>query len=348
MTTSSLSGAEGATPGAAQSMDASAVAAQDVTAEISASQDVPALHGLRGFAALTVFVSHFSNAFDLFGGLFGRGAGQVGVMLFFALSGYLMGRLYLGESFSRAAVLTFLRRRVARVVPLYLAVVAAAFGLGLYGVTRSNLVEHLLFVRGSGVLWTIPVEIQFYALFPVLWWAHQRDPVMTCVWAAILVIALSWGSPALDGLGRTLGFFLAGVAVSRLPGSRGMNLAFVVALVAFVASLPQVRLAAGMIDASVWRGPLYPLVVMTLLYTTIHSPLAARIFGNRLACGLGAISYSVYLVHDAVIAVVKAQGLGAGSSLLLAVAGTLALSILTYRIIEVPLRSAINGGAGRR
>lgn len=162
-----------------------------------AASNVPALDGLRGFAALTVFVSHFSNAFNLWGGLLGSGAGQVGVMLFFALSGYLMGRLYLDLPFSSSAVLTFFRRRVARVVPLYLVVVAIAFSLGLYGVTQANLFEHLLFLRGSGVLWTIPVEVQFYALFPVLWWAHQRDPVRTWLWAAILVIALSWASPAL-------------------------------------------------------------------------------------------------------------------------------------------------------
>ena len=43
-----------------------------------AASNVPALDGLRGFAALTVFVSHFSNAFNLWGGLLGSGAGQVG------------------------------------------------------------------------------------------------------------------------------------------------------------------------------------------------------------------------------------------------------------------------------
>lgn len=309
--------------------------------------DVPALDGLRGFAALVVFVSHFSNAFNLWGGLLGSGAGQVGVMLFFALSGYLMGRLYLDLPVSRSAILTFLRRRVARVVPLYLMVVATAFGLGLYGVTQANLIEHLLFLRGTGVLWTIPVEVQFYALFPVLWWAHQHDPVRTWLWAAILAIALSWASPALEGLGRTLAFFLGGVVVSRLPPAKAADLAFALALVAFVACLPQIRLAAGMVDASVWRGPLYPLVILVLLYTTIHSALAMRVLGNVLARGLGAISYSVYLVHDAIIGFVKAQGLGVGPSFVLAIAGTLVLSTLTYRIIEVPLRALINGGAAR-
>jgi peptidoglycan/LPS O-acetylase OafA/YrhL len=44
-----------------------------------------ALDGLRGLAAYTVVISHFSNQTQIFGGLFGSGAGQVGVMLFFAL-----------------------------------------------------------------------------------------------------------------------------------------------------------------------------------------------------------------------------------------------------------------------
>jgi len=38
-------------------------------------------------------LSHISNRTHLLDGLFGGGAGEVGVMLFFVLSGFLIGRL---------------------------------------------------------------------------------------------------------------------------------------------------------------------------------------------------------------------------------------------------------------
>ncbi|MEO0035979.1 MAG: hypothetical protein RLZZ501_2002, partial [Pseudomonadota bacterium] len=59
---------------------------------------LPALDGLRGFAAAIVLFSHFSNAFNLWDRLFGAGAGQHGVLLFFVLSGFLIAHLHLGQS----------------------------------------------------------------------------------------------------------------------------------------------------------------------------------------------------------------------------------------------------------
>jgi peptidoglycan/LPS O-acetylase OafA/YrhL len=134
----------------------------------------PALDGLRGFAAFLVVISHFSNRTDLLGGMFGSGGGQLGVMIFFLISGFLMGRLYMEDPFDRAALRAFAQKRIARVIPLYLFMIAisaaASLGLGsespLYPVTRANLVGHLLFLHGVWALWTIPVEIHFYLLFP--------------------------------------------------------------------------------------------------------------------------------------------------------------------------------------
>jgi peptidoglycan/LPS O-acetylase OafA/YrhL len=89
-------------------------------------QRVPALDGLRGMAALMVVVSHVSNSTDLWGNLLGNGGGQVGVMIFFVLSGYLIGALYLGQPFTLANVWEYGVRRVARVVPAFYALLSLA------------------------------------------------------------------------------------------------------------------------------------------------------------------------------------------------------------------------------
>ena len=63
----------------------------------STSKDIPVLNGLRGLAVMIVFASHASNIFYQ-GEIVGWGGGQLGVMLFFMLSGFLMAHLYAGRA----------------------------------------------------------------------------------------------------------------------------------------------------------------------------------------------------------------------------------------------------------
>ena len=90
------------------------------------SNHIPALDGLRGLAAVVVLVSHVSNQVGLWGGLLGNGGGQIGVMIFFVLSGYLMSFLYLDRPFNLAEVWGYAVHRGARVLPLFYGVVILA------------------------------------------------------------------------------------------------------------------------------------------------------------------------------------------------------------------------------
>ncbi|TIW24509.1 MAG: acyltransferase, partial [Mesorhizobium sp.] len=60
------------------------------------------LDGLRGLAALLVVAGHLCNVLGVLPGIFGAGGAQVGVQLFFCLSGFLMGMLYLNAPFGGA------------------------------------------------------------------------------------------------------------------------------------------------------------------------------------------------------------------------------------------------------
>ncbi|MBZ0164055.1 MAG: acyltransferase family protein [Notoacmeibacter sp.] len=136
------------------------------------------LDGLRGMAAWLVVISHVSNESGLWGKLLGNGAGQVGVILFFSLSGFLMGYLYSEMDWNTENVWNFAIARVARVVPLFFIIVLFCFifstyfnstilsrNIAFYAINKDNLFDNILFVKGTSILWTVPVEIKFYIFF---------------------------------------------------------------------------------------------------------------------------------------------------------------------------------------
>ena len=147
----------------------------------------PNINLLRAFAALLVLVYHVIELapwpdFPASGvGLMFR-AGWVGVDLFFVISGFVIGlsaiRLYReGASDYRR---TFMRRRLARIVPLYV-FTCAAFLLMVdspvftlpWRKLALQLGSHLLFLHNlhpslhgaiNGPNWSVAAEMQFYVL----------------------------------------------------------------------------------------------------------------------------------------------------------------------------------------
>jgi len=87
----------------------------------------PALDGLRAFAIAAVVPYHWGA-----GGHFGLAGGFLGVNLFFVLSGFLITRLLLEEHIRTGAIgrAHFYRRRIARLFPGYLALVAGEIHAG--------------------------------------------------------------------------------------------------------------------------------------------------------------------------------------------------------------------------
>ena len=157
------------------------------------------LNSLRGFAALVVVVAHFSGITGWLGGYPGRGAGQLGVMLFFVLSGFLMGYLYIGQELDGTNLRRYLVARFARVVPLFALVLGLSIlsprvgfpGL-LYNLQRpEEIASHLLLLDGKSVLWTIPTELHFYALFVVIWFMLRRFAPARFVFLSGIVVAIA-------------------------------------------------------------------------------------------------------------------------------------------------------------
>jgi peptidoglycan/LPS O-acetylase OafA/YrhL len=328
------------------------------------------LYGLRGIAALIVLVAHVSNSVKLWDGFLGYGTGKVGVMIFFCLSGYLMGALYLNRKPNSAEVLRYGLHRLSRIAPLYLALVFISLICGalfaksiFYNVHSGNLLQHLTFQRGTGVMWTIPVEVQFYACFVALWFVYSGAR-----WAFLLLCAglIPWLWNAADDaqrIGSTLlawaPYFLAGLLVSRLPEepapSRVSNAfwsaVFIGAAASCLVLFPQIALEIGGPDLrddvhmDPWHNPWSYLVVAVLLAATVRSPLAKTLLGNAPMIYAGAISYSLYLLHMPVIIALKRATPLAQYPELFLVATTVLTGLVasaSFYLFEDPVRRRLN------
>lgn len=165
---------------------------------ISKSGEMPALTGLRGFAALWVLIYHaWSMAhpelitFNLAGIYFDITAffsfGWAGVQIFFVLSGFLLSLPFVrwqSGMRKRPIIKFFFLRRITRVFPAYY--VQFFLILGMRWLVQghlpfdSSLIPHyllMLFVPPplgigtstlNGVWWTLPIEFSFYLILPLL------------------------------------------------------------------------------------------------------------------------------------------------------------------------------------
>lgn len=295
------------------------------------------LDGLRGVAAYTVVISHFANSVGIVWA--GSGAGQIGVMLFFALSGFLMGKLYLERPITD--VPDFYLRRVARVFPLFLVLVAASYlwgGFPLYGITDANLIHHLLFLRGESLLWTVAVEVQFYALFPLLWLLYRlagREALVAAL-VALSLLAFALGFPRTHTLFPHLPYFLAGIGLSLLPLVR-TGLLFPVIFMLYFVLMPGVIGLTG----DPWLSPAYILLIPILLYAAMTSSWGGFL-GHPALRFLGNISYSVYLLHLPILRILRETPLvGTWALLPVFLAATTAVAWISYRFFETPTRTWI-------
>jgi len=164
----------------------------------------PALDGVRGLAVIAIILYHAEISWAK--------GGFIGVDVFFVLSGFLITTLLIAETgrTSRIDLRAFYRRRVARLLPMMLVVVAAGAAWAalaaedtvLSRVRRDGL-GALLYVNNwvqihDGVgyfdrfsppspfthLWSLSVEEQFYFVWPavisaVIWCSTRRRATLT-------------------------------------------------------------------------------------------------------------------------------------------------------------------------
>lgn len=159
---------------------------------------------LRGFAA-SLIVLHHALAHPLAIGLYTVGFGQVGVDIFFVISGLIMWITTADRRF--ATPWTFWLARIVRIVPLYwlmtFAFIAAAIAVPsqvFHGeMSPSYVIRSLLFIPATSpsglnvpiysLGWTLNYEMFFYAVFGVCLLATSH--VVRLISLGVVLVALS-------------------------------------------------------------------------------------------------------------------------------------------------------------
>lgn len=194
------------------------------------------VEGLRGFAALCVLHTHFLWETDLdpgysaWGGFMALEVSQGAVLLFFLLSGYVIG-LTNQRTLGLETWRDYLRRRLVRLVPLCW----LAIGLSVWarpGASLSSIGANLLFLqneipygdvslpllRANTNLWTLHYEALYYLLFAGVWWRPHAWPWWMAGSFALSIagwmLPAPW-SPLITCYAVGWIFWLAGYALAR-------------------------------------------------------------------------------------------------------------------------------------
>jgi peptidoglycan/LPS O-acetylase OafA/YrhL len=335
---------------------------------------IRSLDGLRGIAAYMVVFAHFSNFYEVWANTLGDGVGQMGVMIFFTLSGFLMAYLYFEKPISLAGVGKFYWRRLARVYPLFAFLVLFFFavtqlvfdGKGVvFSLNFEETLQHLTLQTGQGPLWTIPVEITFYLFVPVFWLVYRKAgfiglaALIALILAAQQIVSFKNYFMPLNkvSLTSTIHFFLFGFlmwwlfkATSEGETTRrwlltGYDAVFVCLLILLIPFFPNIFERWTGIQTTLWNNSVYFFYLPALLFFTAKSRLARMLLGSAVPAFFGRISYSVYVWHLPCIALVfkYAVFLTTPETRLI---GTLLVvtlvSWLSYLFLEKPSRSLLN------
>ncbi|MDQ2962915.1 MAG: acyltransferase [Pseudomonadota bacterium] len=368
---------------------------------------------LRGIAALWVFAYHVWLAMGGLAVRFGLPtdfsfglrsifrAGYQGVDLFFVLSGFVIAWPYVSQKQTRLGrheIVDFYQRRYLRIAPVYYLSLAVAISLIAARLLRGNvdswaIAAHLLFAENfdpvwatsiRGVYWTLPTEIHFYLIFPLLLRLTNVDrPLrMACYLLAAAIgyrcltvwlttrhgVWLTWTAAYLPGRIDQFGCGMAAaclVATARANAvavrKRTVVLAGLLALSCLVLVSRQTsdQFDFWYVCGASISGAAIALFVWTMgVYAKSRSqtaPTSAPSSGSKLLYLLGEASLSIYLWHTffidlALVASYHWRISDAARAMLLlgTVPIVLGVSVFTYRVIEAPIIALSKSTAWRR
>lgn len=295
------------------------------------TQRYQALDGIRGVAILLVLVSHARTAKGMpdypqwYWHL--ADVGNLGVRIFFVLSGFIITHLLLREAHrtSNISLRAFYIRRAFRITPPIIGmmcVVGLGVWLGYFEVPRRQLLMILAFVGNYatvhngwtiGHLWSLAVEEQFYLLWPAVLACTVRKPQLRYLFIMVsfLLAPTMRALNVLYGAGTPFGFFensdalaMGAFAALVLVDSNFARLRRILETVPSLLSAAMIVVlqldpVSDLARAAI-RNPLIHLFLAALILRVIRSEpdLGMRILSSPPLVFIGTISYSLYLFQQ--------------------------------------------------
>lgn len=326
----------------------------------------PEIDGLRALAVMPVVFFH--------AGLAAFPGGFVGVDVFFVISGYLITKIIVDQLSSGSFSLTaFYQRRILRIFPALFAMVGAALFASSrlllppeFMETGKSTVATALFISnfffwnstdyfsGTGLkpllhTWSLAVEEQFYAFFPLMLyaiWRWARCRLRFWIWATVASSFVLSAILIIHHQATTF-YFLptrawelgigALIAVNAFPAISGKYRS-VSALIGAALILFAVFFLSESNRFPSWNA-LYPCIGAALIILHSEGTFAGRVLSATPIRFVGKISYSLYLWHWPTIVFYSALHPEASVTRSCAViAISMTFAVVSFFFVERPFR----------
>jgi peptidoglycan/LPS O-acetylase OafA/YrhL len=337
----------------------------------SASAYRPDIDGLRAISILLVVLYHAQPWL--------APGGYIGVDVFFVISGFLITRLILSEIEAGGfSALTFYARRVRRIFPALIVVLAAAWLIGwfvllpnAFALLGKNIaagvgfVSNLFQLTQSGYfapdiadnplvhLWSLGIEEQFYIFWPpallLIAGSKRRHVYIFGLAAASFGVSLlvyagykdwSFYSPLPRAWELLAGSLIAERQLARKePDAWMARHQNLLAMIGIALTLA----GAFLLDkASLFPGfgALFPVLGAMLLIVSADSWVNRALLASRPMVLVGLVSYPLYLWHWPLLSYLSIirNGVPNFLEIWLAVALSVGLAFATYYLVELPVR----------
>ncbi|MEO9336056.1 acyltransferase family protein [Mesorhizobium sp. SB112] len=333
----------------------------------------PDIDGLRAVAVVSVVIYHaFPSAMP---------GGFAGVDVFFVISGYLITGILLRSIASDTfSISDFYARRIRRIFPALVLVLATGFligwfvlpprefmQLGKHILAGAGFVSNLVFWSEAGYfdtdaiekpllhLWSLGIEEQFYIVWPLIIWFVNRKRLSvfwtiiglsSCSFLFNLVLTSSapvsaFYSPLSRAWELGMGGLVACVA------AQGLQIEKRKATALSILGLSMIVVTFFAIDSASnfpgWLAALPVLGTCLVIVAGMHAVPNHVLLARRIPCALGLISYPLYLWHWMLIsfAWIVLDRPPLIFEMLTVVGVSLVLAILTYALIERPIRRGV-------
>lgn len=335
-------------------------------------QQLQSLQVLRGFAAISVVFYHTHLILMQYGkvDLFGSIAihGKAGVNIFFVLSGFIILKAHSAEIGQKSSVARYLFRRFVRLYPIYWILTLAFMGAAAAGLGDPDFSWQLVNLISAFALyefyeplslplkvaWTLVHEVRFYLVFALLLISRSLGICAFAVWTAATLFATAvYQTDDLGWLSPWMLYFVSGMIVYLISQRfNEVNMMFIsAAAIAFLVAyifIPNFHVGYAdkdVLPSLLWLIPTCSLLLLVILYLEEQWCTVK----TGLWTALGDASYSIYLVHSAVISVcaIIARKLGLydwmGAYPLFAATflSSVLAGVLVHKLLEAPMLSRL-------